>query len=327
MTRFDASVVIPTRNRPRLVRRAVRSMLDQRNVAIEVIVVDDGSSLPLTLDLNGEFDDRQHRVYVLRNHRREGVASARNRGLQAASGPWVGFCDDDDLWAPGKVYEQLEAVDGQGRWVCSGSANLDHDLTIRSFPRFPPDGDVHRTMLEGNVMAGGASNVMAQTAWFRDLGGFDPSLSTLADWEAWIRLSAVGPLHVVPRYHVAYVSHPEAMSLDVPLLWSDLAKLLRKHRDDYSRHGVVHDLPKWREYVVRQLLRRGDWSEAARESALLAREGPARAVLRTIGRAIDTVLPKSEARHRATLHLRPSAESANIAEAEGWLAAHRDPRW
>ena len=103
----SVSVVVPTRDRPLLVRRAVAAVLDQDYPGpIECIVVVDGDEPPLPA-LNGG----RHRVRAMRNGRRAGAAGARNAGALAAEGELVAFCDDDDEWLPGKLRRQVDALE------------------------------------------------------------------------------------------------------------------------------------------------------------------------------------------------------------------------
>jgi glycosyltransferase involved in cell wall biosynthesis len=111
----QVSVVISSYNRRRLLAEALRSALAQSEVDLEVIVVDNGST-------DGTEDDlaawRDARLRVIRNPVSLGSVGGRNTGLAAASGEWVGFLDDDDLWSPDKLRAQLEAAerpDGTGR--------------------------------------------------------------------------------------------------------------------------------------------------------------------------------------------------------------------
>lgn len=100
-------VVIPTRNRPNLVCRVVRSALSQTFKAIEVIVVVDGpdeSTVP-TLSI---LDDSRIRVKTLPCNR--GPAEARNEGVEAARGRWIAFLDHDDEWLPSKLDIQLRTA-------------------------------------------------------------------------------------------------------------------------------------------------------------------------------------------------------------------------
>src|SRR5258708_38836204 len=71
------------------------------------MVVDGASSDGTAAMVRGLGDDR---IRLIRNDQALGVAGARNRGLEAASSPWVAFCDDDDLWSPRKTEQQLFAL-------------------------------------------------------------------------------------------------------------------------------------------------------------------------------------------------------------------------
>ena len=101
----DVSVVIPTRHRPDLVTRAVRSALAQTIADIEVVVVVDGPDDATAAALAG-LDDARLRVVVLA--RKAGAPHARNVGVRAARAPWTALLDDDDEWLPHKLAAQLE---------------------------------------------------------------------------------------------------------------------------------------------------------------------------------------------------------------------------
>jgi glycosyltransferase involved in cell wall biosynthesis len=100
------SVVIPTKGRPHLLLRAVRSVLDQHYRDLElIVVVDDDAATEKQLAL---VDDPRLRVIV--NPQSLGANLARNVGGRAALGPWVAFLDDDDEWLPTKLERQLALV-------------------------------------------------------------------------------------------------------------------------------------------------------------------------------------------------------------------------
>lgn len=90
------SVVIPVHNRPHLLRDAVSSAFRQSLPPIEVIVVDDGSQPPLSLDIN------QHGILtrIVRLGTNQGAAKARNVGAGLAKGSHLAFLDSDDVWRP-----------------------------------------------------------------------------------------------------------------------------------------------------------------------------------------------------------------------------------
>jgi len=100
------SVVIPTFNRARLVRRAVQSALDQSYGRLEVVVVDDGSTDGTRDAIAGIDDDRLH--YVRQEN--AGLPAARNRGIAESTGDFIALLDSDDVWLPWKVEAQLAAL-------------------------------------------------------------------------------------------------------------------------------------------------------------------------------------------------------------------------
>lgn len=101
----DISVVIPTRNRPRLVTRAVHSALAQSFGNLEVVVVIDGPD-PATEATLAEIDDPRLRLVTV--PKQAGAPNARNVGVREARGQWTALLDDDDEWHRDKLGIQLD---------------------------------------------------------------------------------------------------------------------------------------------------------------------------------------------------------------------------
>lgn len=104
------SAVIPTHDRPQMLKRAVEAVLQQAYAGhIECVVVFDKSTPerpPVVVP-----DNRT--LVLVENSRTSGLAGARNTGVLASTGELVGFCDDDDEWLAGKVEAQVARVAGQ----------------------------------------------------------------------------------------------------------------------------------------------------------------------------------------------------------------------
>jgi glycosyltransferase involved in cell wall biosynthesis len=107
MTNQLVSAVIPTRNRPELLLRAVRSALGQTHQHLEVVVVIDGPDPATRAALDGFSDPRLRVLELSESH---GGSGARNQGVEHATGEWVAFLDDDDEWMPTKIEKQLEVA-------------------------------------------------------------------------------------------------------------------------------------------------------------------------------------------------------------------------
>ena len=102
------SVVIPTRNRSQLVKRAVTTTLAQTLKEIEILVVIDGLDFAATTELEKIKDSRLKVIQLSAN---KGGAGARNIGIAEARGEWIAFLDDDDEWLPQKLERQLAAAE------------------------------------------------------------------------------------------------------------------------------------------------------------------------------------------------------------------------
>ncbi len=99
-------VVIPTRNRPELMRRALDAVLAQDYAGkLRAIVVYDGTAPDYML-----ARAEPHPVMVLSNWRTPGLAGTRNTGVLGLDTDLVAFCDDDDQWLPGKLTAQVNAL-------------------------------------------------------------------------------------------------------------------------------------------------------------------------------------------------------------------------
>jgi len=102
------SVVIPTRNRPDLVQRAVRSVLNQTFSDFEIIVVIDGADWQTSQALREIGDPRLRTVEL---EQTVGGSEARNTGVRAARGEWLALLDDDDEWMSDKLTKQIEVAE------------------------------------------------------------------------------------------------------------------------------------------------------------------------------------------------------------------------
>ena len=202
--RETVSVVIPTRDRPDQLRRAVSAALCQRGVELEVVVVDDGSQPPAS-----PVEDP--RIRVIRVEESAGVASARNRGIAAATGAWVAFLDDDDIWSPDRLSRQLDCASAtDAHAVVCGTVVL--DARGRALQLDPlPDVERLAQQLRGMNVLGGPSAVMVRRDLLRRVGGFDETYSVLADWELYLRLVDAEPFALIPEILNGYVIHAAGM--------------------------------------------------------------------------------------------------------------------
>lgn len=243
----DITVVIPSRDRPGLVRRAIDVALAQTDVALEVVVIDDGSVPALQLEPHPA-------VRLLRNTVSVGVAAARNQGIAEARGGLLAFLDDDDLWAPSKLSAQVAAMASTStRWCATGTVCLTEELNVR-WTAPPPPSPVGLDALRRYNVIGTPSGVLIETALLREVGGFDPQFSVFADWDLWLRVAAVAPASTVAEPLLGYVTHDGSMHRQsLRDTAAELRALAAHHRR--ATGGVLEMTETWRWLGIAQLER------------------------------------------------------------------------
>ena len=158
------SVVIPTRNRPALVCRAVQSVLSQTYKEIEAVVVVDGPD-EATVAALAELKDPRVRVLALEEN--VGGSEARNTGVRAAAGDWIAFLDDDDEWMPEKIEKQLAVAETMtGSRIVVACQYLDRmgDAELIRPRKFPRPGQRISDFLYSEISLLGAMEGFPQTS-------------------------------------------------------------------------------------------------------------------------------------------------------------------
>jgi len=318
MNEPQVSVVIPTHvsthGRWALLERTVRCALAQREVSLEVVVVDDHSIDAAVARLDAWPDARVRRVA----HRgARGADNARNTGIEAARGEWVAFLDDDDLWAPDKLQAQLVACRRSGRvWAYAGAVAIDPSLQILAGGAPPEPERVREEIFSRYVVPAAASNLLVRRDALAEVGGFDPELHHMGDWDMAMRLAAYAPPAAVLEPKVAYLLHAANMSLDPADQLRDIDLLERKHQRE--RDGRPLDRIALHRWIAWSALRRGDRKGALRAYAHAVAIGD----LSSIGRAaIGCVYPPVVINRLR----RTAIDGPWRARAEAWLRDLREP--
>jgi glycosyltransferase involved in cell wall biosynthesis len=199
------SVIVPTRNRCRLLPRALDSVLAQdgrgRQFDLEVVVVDDASS-----DETSGVMRAYPGVRYIRLERQHGAAAARNAGLNATVGPYIAFQDDDDLWLAQKLLRQLPVLRQYPDVGVVYSQNITcFEDTQQLWPTVSaaPSGHIFRELLVDCFCAHPPA-VLARRAAFDRAGIFDEHLGSHEDYDMWLRLAFHFPFRFVPGAVAVY---------------------------------------------------------------------------------------------------------------------------
>ncbi|HSU83937.1 MAG TPA: PIG-L family deacetylase [Thermoanaerobaculia bacterium] len=193
------SVIVRTRDRPRLLAEALESLAAGAYRRAEVVLVNDGGAPPA---VPAGFPLPVVRVDLAESRGRAGAAEA---GIAAASGDYVAFLDDDDLAAPEHLATLAGLVSAAGVRVAYTDAAvalyaLDGEGWVCRERRLPYSRDFDRdVLLVDNYIP--FNTLLIERALFAAAGPFDPSLPFFEDWDFLIRLSGLTPFH-----HLAQVT-------------------------------------------------------------------------------------------------------------------------
>jgi|KBSSwiStaDraftv2_1062776.scaffolds.fasta_scaffold19966_3 glycosyltransferase involved in cell wall biosynthesis len=237
------SVVIPTFNRARLVRRAIDSVLAQTLGDFEVLVVDDGSTDD-TRRVVGGIGDARVRLVSLPTNR--GAAAARNAGIAAARGELISLLDSDDEYEPGFLEKTRAALAGTGpdvgfcwtgtRW----SSRLEKDGLLREqmrrriwSPTFASRHAAWRYCLTHDAPWGTSNGVTFKASVFAKSGPFDEAMRACEDMDLLVRLMRDFDFVVIPECLViVHDDAPQRVDGHRGNQADAWARMYAKYRDD-----------------------------------------------------------------------------------------------
>jgi glycosyltransferase involved in cell wall biosynthesis len=178
------SVIIPTRDRPSMLRDAIASIRAQTFTDYELIVVVNGPDTPLT----AQSVEVAAGCNVMRI-KTAGIAGSVNAAMRAARGEWLAFLDDDDLWEPNRLEVGLKTADTSKADVvfCNYFRFDENGGTPDTAPGPQPPLSAKEAMTI-KICAAGFSAAMIKRSAMLAVGGCDEALLS-NDWDLWIRLS------------------------------------------------------------------------------------------------------------------------------------------
>jgi glycosyltransferase involved in cell wall biosynthesis len=223
------SVIIPSYNAAAHLRRAVDSVLAQTWHSLELLVVDDGSTDDTRAALHA-YGDRLR----LLSQANGGPAAARNHGLREAAGEYVAFLDADDWWEAGKLAEQVALLDARPEVGFCSTATRVVDAAgaaVAAWPCQPQAGPLPDSLfMNGSVVSGSTSGVVARRALVLEVGGFDAALRGFEDPDLWIRLAARTGYACIPTPLTVVVRTPGSVSSNLPSMRAATLASFHKNR-------------------------------------------------------------------------------------------------
>lgn len=205
---------MPVFNGERFLGEAIASILGQRDVDLELIVIDDASR-DGTQRIVDEWAGRDARVRPIRLSENAGCSFALNAGLDAARGVYIARLDADDVATPERLARQAAALDADPGLALVGTNYVVTDASGREILHVNraelPEVLAFLMNFENALGIGGTGMFRAAAA--RDLGGFSREFRLVNGYELWARLARVGRVEVLPLTGVKYRVHDANVTL------------------------------------------------------------------------------------------------------------------
>ena len=181
---MQVSIIMPYYNAALYILETVESIIAQTYIDWELIIVDDCSPDQETAYVLAKVSSMDERIKILRAEKNGGAGLARNIGINAAKGRYIGFCDSDDWWYPTKLEEQLKFMQDNGyeftcTWYEDANERLEPYYTMKQRPR-----QSYKSMVFGcNV---GTPGVIYDT---KRIGKkYMPPFRRAEDWGLWLTI-------------------------------------------------------------------------------------------------------------------------------------------
>ncbi len=226
------SIIMPCFNQGQYVEEAIRSVLAQTYSHFEIIVVNDGSTDPFTVELLHRLDFPKTRVLHTTN---QDLPAARNNGIRTCSGDYFLPLDADDKIGPDYVRQAVEIMRARtevGAVFCHAEY---FGMKRGSVPMRP--FSVQELLVDCNVLC----CALFRTEDWRRVGGYKPEMKhTLEDYEFWLSIVSLGrEVVILPDCHFYYriKSVSRAVSDTDDLYLAMRRKCYEYHRDLYLQHA------------------------------------------------------------------------------------------
>jgi glycosyltransferase involved in cell wall biosynthesis len=206
------TVLMAVYNGAEWLNEAIESVLRQTWRDFEFVIVNDGSQ-DASLNIIDAFAAKDDRVVIL-SKPNSGLADSLNMGLKIARGEWIARIDADDVCEATRLHEQITYAKGHRSAVLIGSDMVEIDSRGRQTRQinYPSEDRWLRRALIWHQRFFAHSSAFVKREAIARVGGYRPRFKRSQDFDLWLRLSAVGQLHVVPRPLVRVRTHPAQVS-------------------------------------------------------------------------------------------------------------------
>ncbi len=212
------SVIVPVHNGEKYLHKALDSLLVFSHFGLEIIIIDEAST-DLSLEIALSYGSR---IKILSNQKWGGPSQARNLGIEASTGEYIGFLDQDDLWVGDFVSTGLQRLESEPSVdiVQCQAMEIDEDDNLTSEPQY--------YLILGSLLM--------KRSVFEMVGLFDESLKRTDDFDFFARIKEHDiPIERLDKIGYQYRKHDQNLSNNIDQTMNDFMSMLRNRIKRYNK--------------------------------------------------------------------------------------------
>lgn len=246
------SVNIITRNRSKLLKKAINSALKQSYDNFEIIIIDDDSSDD-TKEVVCSFNDS--RIKYFKTNKQPALNIARNLAISKSKGEYIAILDDDDEWIDiNKLQKQLDFLESHKNYsiIGTGAKCVDENNKFL-FKYLKPETDLR---IKNTILASSPfihSSVLFKKSFAKKVNFYDSNninTNLSQDYNLFLKLGTISKLYNLPEYSIKYlISSKSHGHQNIRKQLSTTIKLANKYKNYYPKNKYYNLLKNYIKYI------------------------------------------------------------------------------
>ena len=245
------SVIIPTYNRPQLLKRAINSVKNQTYNNIEIIIVDGSNNNDTKL----LFKNDEQCIYIKSTHNHPNVL--RNIGINNCNGQLIAFLDDDDTWEKTKTIKQLNNFKNNPIGLCYTGKNIinKNNEKIKYSYKKPKFSSAVLSIMWDNFI-GTTSSIMVDKKVFKEINLLDEKLPALQDYDLCIQICEKFKVSGIDEPLINYYYNHTPNQISEKKENFNLASKIIREKYSYLPYNFLLSFGLWQQKIKRKIKNR-----------------------------------------------------------------------
>jgi len=254
------SIILPTFNGSKWIKRSIFSVLAQSFLGFELIIINDGSTDD-TEKIVESFVKNELRIKYIKNESNLGIQKTLNRGINEAKGEYIARIDDDDKWIDkDKLKKQVEFLENNKEYVLVGTGVIVVNENEKELFRYlmpQKDQNIRNKILWKNCFA--HSSIMFRKDTALKLGGYseEDNVKHVEDYDLWLKLGTIGKFANIGEYSIVFTDRLGSITSDNRIIQAKRTiSEIKKFKNKYPKFikGYLFNIIKLFFFLIQKII-------------------------------------------------------------------------